>query len=120
MRIAYIGLPVLLAGCVSSGSYLGNWEHKDNQSFVRVGLESGGKCSIFLGGKAGDVFEGIGGNCRYSEEGAAISITDIADVQGSRLPEKLPTPIGLKYEADTDTLVLTGERTVRLARAATK
>jgi hypothetical protein len=120
MRIAYLWLPVvLLAGCVSSGNHLGHWEHKDNESSVRVALERGGKCGIFIGGKVGNVFEGMGGHCRYTENDSTIAITEIVDLKGGT-PEKLPRAVVLRYEAETDTLALIGERIIRLARTSFK
>ena len=120
MRIAPFGLPiVLLAGCVSSGTYLGKWEYKDSDSSVRIALEQGGKCGILIGGRVGGVLEGIGGHCRYTETGSTISITEIADLKGSRSPQLL-RPIVLRYEAETDTISLIGERTFRLARTSFK
>ena len=120
MRIAYLWLPVaLLAGCVSSGNYLGHWEHKDDESSVRVVLEQGGKCGIFIGGKVGNVFEGMGGHCRYTEDGSTISVTEIVDLKGGAA-EELPRPVVLRYQAETDTLALIAERTIRLSRTSFK
>ena len=95
-------------------------EHKDKESSVRIALERGGQCGIFIGGRVGNVFEGIGGHCLYAETGSTISITEIADLKAPGASQKLPNPIVLKYETDTDTIVLIGERTVRLARTSFK
>jgi hypothetical protein len=120
MRVAYVLLSMALWGCVSPRSHLGMWEHKDSHSFLRVILEHKGACSIFVGGKVGDVFEGIGGRCHYSETERTISITDIADFGSKQAPEQLPHALTLRYDADTDTIVVTSGRSTRLVRASNR
>jgi len=116
--VAYV-LAATCWGCASPNSHLGTWEHQGAKDFARVVLERDGKCTIVFGGLAGGVREGIGGRCRYSQDGRTLLITDIGEIDGRGPTEKLPAPFVLRYDDASDTVSLTGpETSLRLARSA--
>jgi hypothetical protein len=104
-------------GC-ASGS-IGFWEYDDQRNFTRISLEQGGTCTIVMGGTfPGGLREGIGGRCRYSQKEDVIAITHISEIDGSGPSEELPQPFVLTYERASDSIMMSGEKPIRLLRIA--
>lgn len=93
------------------------WEYDNQRSFTRVVLEPGGICTLVMGGTIeGGLREGIGGRCRYSEIDHTISITHLSEIDGSGPSEKIPEPFVMNYDTDTDTIVMSADKPIRLIR----
>ena len=97
--------------------HLGTWEAREGTAYVRVVLNRDGSCVFVAGAVIGDLRDGIGGRCRYSEADREIAITDMAEFGGPGTFGKVLPPITLTYDAKTDSLSSSSTHMVTLSRA---
>jgi hypothetical protein len=113
-------LVIIAVGCATPASHFGTWEAAERQSgvrsYVRVVLNSDGSCVFVAGAVIGDLRDGIGGRCKYSELDHVISITDMADFDGPGSFGKVLPPITLRYDVRTDSLSTSSKGLVTLSR----
>jgi hypothetical protein len=115
--IGSLGAIAVACATSSPAGHLGTWEAREGTSYVRVVLNRDGSCVFVAGAVMGDLRDGIGGRCRYSEADREISITDMAEFDGSGSFGKVLPPIILTYDTRTDSLSSSSKHMVTLSRA---
>lgn len=68
------------------------------------------------GSVLGNLRDGIGGRCHYSEANDLLEIEEVGKIDGAGPMERLNPPVALKYERKSDRLFMTTAQPVLLVR----
>lgn len=68
------------------------------------------------GAVLGNVHDGIGGRCHYSEANDSLEIEEVGEIDGSGPMERMNPPVPLRYERKSDRLFMTTAQPALLVR----